>query len=229
MRIDTHTHTTYSYHHFFGRDALNTPKEMIKAGIRKGLDGIAITDHDNIKGGLAGLKYVKSINKDFKVIPGVEITTAKGHLLALNVKENIKSKLSVEETVEKIHALGGVAVASHPYSEFIVRKCLKGDAIKADAIEVFNGNGTWKIYNIKAMNLANEYKKPKTAGSDSHFWKTVGNAGIICNAKTNDDIAEAIRKGKTEIFGKRNSYIDFSYLIISKFWRSIKTRVMMHV
>lgn len=225
MRIDTHVHTIYSYHHFWGRDALNTPREMIKSAIRKGLNGIAITDHDNIKGALAGLKDVKTIDKNFKVIPGVEVTTAKGHLLALNIKENIPKDLSVDETIDKIHSLGGISAAAHPFSEFIFRRCLKEEAIKTDAIEVLNAN-SWKIQNTKARNLAQKYIKPQTAGSDSHFWKTIGDAGIICDGETSDDIIEAIIKRKAKIFGKRSSYIDLGYLIITKFGRSIKRRIV---
>ena len=59
MRFDLHCHTIYSRHWYWGVDALNTPREMIKAAVKKGLDGIAITDHDNIKGALQGLRDAK--------------------------------------------------------------------------------------------------------------------------------------------------------------------------
>jgi len=59
MRIDCHCHTIYSKHWFWGYDSINTPKEMIKAAIKKGLDGIAITDHNTVKGSLIGKKIAK--------------------------------------------------------------------------------------------------------------------------------------------------------------------------
>jgi predicted metal-dependent phosphoesterase TrpH len=87
---------------------------MIEAAIRKGLGGIIITDHDSAKGRLVGKEAAKDC-RDFKVIPGAEITSRIGHLLTTDVDENIQKGLGVEETVELIHDLGGIAVASHPF------------------------------------------------------------------------------------------------------------------
>ena len=67
MRIDTHVHTIYSKHWFWGFDSLNTPLEMIKFAIKKGLDGLAITDHNTVKGSMVGKKIAKSF-KGFKII-----------------------------------------------------------------------------------------------------------------------------------------------------------------
>jgi predicted metal-dependent phosphoesterase TrpH len=62
---------------------------MIEAAIRKGLEGMIITDHDTIKGGLVG-KEVASHYRDFKVIPGAEVTSSAGHILAIGVAENVQ-------------------------------------------------------------------------------------------------------------------------------------------
>jgi predicted metal-dependent phosphoesterase TrpH len=87
---------------------------MIEAAIRKRLGGIIITDHDSAKGGLVGKEAARGYG-GFKVIPGAEITSRIGHVLAIDVDENIQKGLGVEETVELIHDLGGIAVASHPF------------------------------------------------------------------------------------------------------------------
>ena len=67
MRWETHCHTIYSNRHHRRFDALNTPREMIEAAIRKGLGGMIITDHDSVKGGLVGRKNARE-HKDFKVV-----------------------------------------------------------------------------------------------------------------------------------------------------------------
>src|SRR2546423_15344972 len=77
-----------------------------------GLDGIAISDHNAVGGVLAA---EMAAGPDFLVIPAVEISTKSGHVLAYGVREAVPRDLGVAETVERIVALGGVAVAAHPY------------------------------------------------------------------------------------------------------------------
>ena len=117
MKIDCHCHTIYSKHWFWGYDALNTPLEMIKAAIKKGLDGLAITDHNTVKGSLVGKKVAKKY-KNFILITGCEIRTKSCEVIALGIKENISPNLSLEETIEKIHDLGGIAVIPHPFGKY---------------------------------------------------------------------------------------------------------------
>lgn len=66
MNIDLHVHTTFS-------DGLLTPEEIVDLAVKKGLDGIAITDHDTIKGIDRARKRSVLYNK-FTVIPGIEFS-----------------------------------------------------------------------------------------------------------------------------------------------------------
>ena len=91
--IDMHTHTTAS-------DGVYTPRQLIKYGISKGLQGIAITDHDTVDGIDEGLNAVIS-KKDFIVIPGIELSTEymgkEVHILGYSINykcENLLSTLS---------------------------------------------------------------------------------------------------------------------------------------
>lgn len=193
MKWETHCHTLYSNRRHRKYDALNSPREMIEAAIRKGLDGMIITDHDSVKGGLVGEEVAKGY-RDFKVIPGAEVTSRAGHVLAIGVDQNVQKGLSVEETVELIHDLGGIAVASHPFSSR-VRPSVGSECLKADAVEVFNATNRG-LANSRAMSLAKIHGLPRTAGSDAHWTRTVGTAGIICG-----DPVESIPRGKVEFFG----------------------------
>ena len=210
MKFDMHTHTIYSKHWFFGIDALDYPRDMIKAAIKKGLDGIAVTDHNNIRGSLIALKEAKRINKDFKIITGIEVRSAKGDILAYGVRENVKPMMSVEETVESIHDLGGIAVAAHPFSEFLFRNVLQEESRKTDAVEVFNATNSIPLQNLKAKAFARQYNMPVSAGSDSHCILSVGNAGIICDS----DPLGSIMKKKVRIFGGRTPYLIMAYSTI---------------
>src|SRR5207253_8898677 len=109
---------------------------MIEAAIAKGVQGMIITDHDNVKGGLVGRKIARDY-KDFQLVPGAEVTSRSGHILAIGIEANVPKRLSVEETVERIHHLGAIAIASHPFSSR-VRPSLGEECLKTDGIEVFN-------------------------------------------------------------------------------------------
>ncbi len=63
--IDLHLHTTAS-------DGVMNPSEVVRYAKAKGLQAIAITDHDTIEGLEEGLLEAKRIN--FEVIPGIEIS-----------------------------------------------------------------------------------------------------------------------------------------------------------
>lgn len=104
IKLDLHIHSQYS------EDGSGSPKEIIKILKKKGLQGMAMTDHNNIEGSLNSIKVAP---KDFIVIPGVEISTLDGHILALNVRENIKRERSVEETIDKINDIGGTPIVPH--------------------------------------------------------------------------------------------------------------------
>ena len=217
--IDCHCHTIYSKHWLWGFDSLNTPEEMIKAAIKKDLNGLAITDHNNVKGSLVAKKIAKRY-KDFELITGAEIKTLSGEIIGLGIKENVPMLLSIDETIEKIHDLGGIAIAPHPFGKFFFRKCVENNAVKADAIEVYNSTLT-KLANTRALILSKKFKKSITAGSDAHSIKEVGNAGIIFNNNPLEDII----KNKVKIFGRKTSLIDTAYLISRKFIRSAEWRL----
>jgi len=219
MKFDLHCHTIYSKHFFWGFDSLSTPEEMVKAAIKKGLNGLAITDHNNVKGSLEAKKIAKKY-KGFIIITGSEIKTKAGEIIGLGIKENVPMLLSLEDTVDKIHDLGGIAIAPHPFGKYFFRRCVEDKAVKADAIEVFNSTLT-KSANNKALSLAKKFKKSMTAGSDAHSSREIGNAGIICDS----DPLEGIIKNKINIFGKKTPFSDIAYLISRKFVRSIEWRI----
>ncbi len=225
LKFDLHSHTVHSRHWFWGRDALNTPQQMVRAAVKKGLAGIAITDHSTVKGSLIAKKYAQRF-KNFVLITGSEISSASGDLLALGIKQDVPDDLSVEETIERIHNLGGIAVAPHPFAEYFFRKCLREQARKADAVEVFNSQSSRGFQNKKALSLAKKFSLPVTAGSDAHWYRNVGKAGIICNAESTDDVLEEILKKHVRVFGEYTPYYNLAVVTAKKFLRSIRERTI---
>ncbi len=126
IKADLHVHTTYS------KDSLITPKDLVYYAKKRGLNAVAVTDHNQLDGA-----YKISKETDFLIIPGMEVSSRDGHIVALNVSELIPRGLNAVETVERIHEAGGIAIACHPYVFF--KGALKEKVCKTfDAIEVIN-------------------------------------------------------------------------------------------
>ena len=193
IRADLHVHTTYS------SDSLITPEDLVYYSKKNGLNAVAVTDHNNWG---SAQKIAKET--DFLVIPGVEVSSADGHIVALNVKEPIKRGLSAVETVEKIHSAGGVAIACHPFVRF--KGCLKGRVCESfDAIEVINARAVPYEDSIKmAQEAAERLNLSRVAGTDAHYGPTIGYGRTIIEASEAnvEAICRAIVEGKCEPAGQ---------------------------
>jgi predicted metal-dependent phosphoesterase TrpH len=182
--FDLHTHS------FFSGDGVSSPEEMITAARAKGLHGFAMTDHNTCE----AVTYLleKGLMRadgqpvdDFLIIPGVEVTTAEGHLLCIGATLAEPQKLKgrpAREVCDLIHAAGALAIPPHPYDLF--RAGIRFSALEMlpiDAIEVFNAATTLRRYNRYAFKYAQERGLPMTAASDAHHAAAVGTAYTILN------------------------------------------------
>ncbi|MDD5350384.1 MAG: PHP domain-containing protein [Chthoniobacteraceae bacterium] len=183
LHFDLHTHS------FFSGDGVSTPEEMIAAARAKGLHGFALTDHNTCEGMdyllRKGLIRPDGLPVDgFLIIPGVEISTADGHLLCLGVTlPNMKGE-PASVVCEAIHERGGLAIPPHPYDTF--RAGIRESVLKTlpiDAIEVYNAATTFQFCNRRALRYAREKGFPMTAGSDAHHEESIGTAYTILDTE----------------------------------------------
>jgi predicted metal-dependent phosphoesterase TrpH len=192
VKADLHVHTIYS------SDSLITPKDLVFYAKRSGLTAVAITDHNRLDG---ALKIAKET--DFLIIPGVEVSSSNGHIIGLNLQEPIPKRLSPEETVDRIHEAGGIAIACHPFALF---KGSLGEHAngKFDAVETINASAFPFERSVKkAEEIAAAFGMPRVAGTDAHYGPAVGYAYTLIDAEPQADaIAKAIAKGLCQPFGK---------------------------
>ncbi len=172
------------------------PEDILKTANGAGLDGVAITDHDTIKGGLeaSGLK------SDVEVIVGAEIRTNRGEVIGYFLNEEIE-KRELFEVIDAIKDQGGTVCIPHPYDFFRIHNLKPAeDVLKAaDCIEVLNSRCIFRAFNNKARKLALKNGLGMTAGSDAHTPSEIGAAGVIV------DSPEKIGSNNIEIFGKGTS------------------------
>ena len=133
MLTELHVHTHKSKGRKIHVEGINSPEEIIKQAKKNGAEAIALTDHDTFTYDQAK-KYAKKY--DILLVPGEEITTLDGHLLAIGISEEVKPGLSLNETLDIIHNQGGIGIAAHPFD--IAKFGMRELAVKCDAVEVFN-------------------------------------------------------------------------------------------
>jgi predicted metal-dependent phosphoesterase TrpH len=203
LSVELHCHSEYSYD---GRDPVDMLLEQAAA---VGLDAIAVTDHDVIQGSLEAVE--KAPEYGLLAIPGLEVSTAAGHVLALGVDEIVPAGQSFQETLDHIHDAGGITVVPHPFQESrhgVLANITENDLAAADAIEVYNSRLITGRSNRQAEAYARRRRIPMTAGSDAHISEMVGQAvtRVDTETLTADAVLDAIREGHTTVEGKRTPW-----------------------
>jgi len=195
LKYDLHSHSRYS------KDGIMDVKDLIKIAKKRGLDGVAITDHDTIRG---GMEAVRLKPEGIDVICGCEVNTDRGDVIGLFLKDDIKSREHAQ-VIEEIKAQGGVVIVPHPFDS------MRGsafwltdrDAPLIDGVEVINARCVFRRYNDMADSFATMHCKAKVGGSDAHFGAEIGNAFTLLDEGA--DLREAILKKSTVAFGHCSS------------------------
>ena len=216
-KMDSHIHSEYS------PDSKSKLKEIFNVAKTRGIDIIAISDHNTVEGSKEARKLTK--DDDLLVIPSIEISAAEGHILGFGCEEQVKRDLPAEETIDLIHDQGALAIIPHPYCFYRHGLLCKADykKLKIDAIETKNARFIAGYCNNKAKILSKKEDLPGLGTSAAHFYKFVGDcySKIDCE-KDIDSVLNAIKKGKVEALGKGTSNIKLSkylmdYKVLKKF------------
>ncbi len=196
--IDMHCHTRYS-------DGITKIEDIYKKCRKLGI-GIAITDHNEIKGALEIAKY-----KNFLAVPGIETTSSEGihtlfyfyspkeleefhaKVIVKNRSENPFSdlRISVIDIIEKSKNYNCLISASHPFGpwntgihKFSKKKDYKRIIKKIDFVEVINSS-TFHDLNKKAVEWGKQLGKGFTGGSDAHASLFIGKVITATTEKKN--------------------------------------------
>lgn len=192
MKYDLHNHTHHS-------PCSNLkPEVLLKTAKKKGMDGIAVTDHNTMK----GARKVRKLNKDkdFEVILGEEVQTNYGDVIGLYLKKEIISR-EFFSVVDEIKAQDGLIIIPHPFrkstnSMHTFRYPIEKIKNKIDAIECFNAR-MLPGDNEKSQKVAKKLGIAGTGGSDAHFRFEVGRAYTIFDG----NLRKAIKQKKTKYEG----------------------------
>lgn len=191
MLLDLHNHSSHS------PDSKVDPVALVKHARSIGLDGIAITDHNSLGGYRRAVAVARGWD-DFLLVPAVEVSTSRGHVLAYGVSDPMPRDLPPGETVERIAGLGGIAVAAHPYRFW---SGLGEEATVSAAFVAYETHNarTLGSANRRAAALATARGVGRVGGSDSHFLSETGRGVTSINAGVTDvdSVLQAIALRRT--------------------------------
>lgn len=182
-----HIHTTFS-----SCSKISIYEALVTA-IDRGLTGIAITDHDTTEGALKANQIQSKY--EIQVFIGCEVTSLEGHILAYGVSERLPIKLHAEDVIDRIHSLGGVVVAAHPFRNAESSLNNKIFELDLDGVEVFS-HVPKRSVNREARSAAIELGVAQIGGSDAHESRYIGRVATLFKDEIpgEDSLIEAIRK-----------------------------------
>ncbi|UCC48933.1 MAG: PHP domain-containing protein [Gemmatimonadota bacterium] len=198
LRLDLHIHTRAS------RDCLSDYADVVATARARGLDRIAITDHNEIEGAFRA----RDLDPEL-VIVGEEVKTAEGvDVTGLFVSEKIPKGTPAIETAQAIREQGGLIYVPHPFAS---GKGLGEEVLAAiepwiDIVEVFNARVHRPLLNERARRWAEERGLPGGAGSDAHTLREIGRGVIeVPSYESKSGFLEALRTGR--VAGRYSSYL----------------------
>ena len=205
LRLDLHVHTVAS------PDSKLSVEDALSAVRARGLDGLAITDHNSVASVEVALRLLRDEGSRWTgrngrpvvLVPGVEVSTREGHLLAYFVSRVPERDQSLERTIAEIHRMGGLAVLSHPFRRAHgAGRSLGRPLPPLDGIEGMNGHNHAQL-NVRAQELAREAGLPMTGGSDAHRADEIGRcytefAGLVAPGR-DELLTRSPRPGGTDL------------------------------
>jgi predicted metal-dependent phosphoesterase TrpH len=184
------------------------PENLVRVAKKKGLHGVAITDHNTITG---GVKAKKTCGSSFFVVVGAEIRTEACEIIGLFLSEEV-FHTDLFSVIDEIRDQDGITVLPHPFRSSFTPRPRRRRSIpialleKIDVIEAFNARSNMKA-NQQALALASTLGKPMIAGSDAHWYREVGRGKtLVAPFTSEEDLRKNLLAGRTRVEDKRNTF-----------------------
>ena len=219
-RADLHLHTHAS-------DGMMSWRTLLDyAEARTDLDLIAITDHDEVGAGIEAREHAAHYGYRVQVIPGVEVTTRDGHLLALFLEERPPALRGALETAEWAARRGGLCIAAHPFTRWTHSLAARPAQQLADrgllaGVEVFNASPAGRSSQARAQRFAHAEGLALIGASDAHMLGCVALTRTRFVGRKPDDLRRALDGRATSAEGRFARTSEFAAEALPQLARSM--------
>ncbi len=202
-------------------DSVQTVNQIIQGALDTGVQILAITDHDTLAGYKEAARIVQSRGLDLVLIPGCEISSADGHILAYNIETEIPKGLTAAKTIQRIHDQGGYAVAAHPFLMGSLGNLVF--ELPFDALEGFNA-AVSLFANFKSIDAAEKLQLPYLANSDAHQIEEIGRSHMLFpeNTQTTRELFTHLHDGNFVCIHGRTNNLQLT-------WRHLYRNLQLHL
>lgn len=194
LQADFHVHA------FLGDGAL-WPWDVAIEARRRGLDAIALTNHNQVLAARIGHAIARRMDGPL-VLVGEEITAPRYHLIAVGIHETIQPEGEPARTIGKVHAQGGAAIAAHPTR-------LMASAYDEAALRVLDGaevshplayrDGPEELRSFFEKLRAVQSHAAAVGSSDYHVFGALGvrRTFVFAEERSEEAVVKALRLGRT--------------------------------
>jgi len=192
-KADLHLHTDFS-------DGLHSPRQMVQAAAKAGLQVVAVTDHDTLQGALRAKEYsLRRPDLGVQVVIGEEVSSLNGHIIGLFLNRFVPARLTANRTVDLIHQQGGLAILAHPFHIYTGKdsdhpKAVDFiDQVPFDGIETINHGDALSFWsNKRALKIIEQHKLASIGCSDAHNARFMGMGYTEFEGSTPEDLRASI-------------------------------------
>lgn len=202
LEADFHAHTRFA-------DGFLSPFDLVLQGSRRGLDVLAITDHNIAFPAKMG-RWFSPIVGGPTILVGEEVTTRTYHLHGVGLRDRVDASLPLPEVIDAIHRQGAVVIAAHPAGRY--RDAFLPELDHVDAAEVMHplvygqargGGWSWEsMRDFYTSALASGHRLTAIGSSDYHFFSTLGVCRTLVFAENDGEgaVMDALRAGRTVVY-----------------------------
>jgi predicted metal-dependent phosphoesterase TrpH len=200
-KADLHIHTNLS-------DGTASPKKVVAEALTRGLNVIAITDHDSLEGAKRVADVLAEQQAPIDLIMGTEVTTRSGHFIGLFLEKRIKMYKSVEYSIDAIRDQGGLCIVPHPLGKLVPslsrRKIddLLDRGFVIDGIEMYNPSPANAMMRQAVQECNQQWNFAAVGSSDAHFWQHIGAGYTLFPGATANDLKQALQTRATTSGGQ---------------------------
>ena len=206
LEADFHAHTRFS-------DGFLSPFDLVIQARRRGLDVLAVTEHNNVFPAKLARAYAAHLDGAPTILIGEEVTTKQFHVHGIGLTDRVHPLQPLRATIADIHRQGGLAIAAHPVKGFWpsflpVVTDLDGAEVMHPIAYGGRGDPSWRWEQMRSFYLDANERRPKDhpltaiGSSDYHFFSPLGITRTLVLAKSASDVdvLDALRSGRTVVY-----------------------------